>query len=165
MDIVEKYDDVSEEEERFITRRRHFFLTMLTLVKIVHDQQRDNSTNRIRTSILTGRAYMQELLEGAEIQFREICRMNKYIFSLLCNEIKDLHQLKESTRVDTEEMVMMCIYILAKGASNRSAQDRFQHSGETISRRFNEVIDALVSLAPKYISLPPAETPQYILDR
>jgi hypothetical protein len=36
--------------------------------------------------------------------------------------------------VSVEEAVAIFLYIVGRGASNRDAQERFQHSGETISR-------------------------------
>jgi len=41
------------------------------------------------------------------------------------------------------EKVGIFVYVLSKGASNRDAQECFQHSDETISRVFREVLDAM----------------------
>ena len=35
------------------------------------------------------------------------------------------------------------MHVLSKEASNRDAQEHFQHSGETISRAFKEVLNAI----------------------
>jgi hypothetical protein len=45
------------------------------------------------------------------------------------------------------EKVRIFLYTIALGASNRKVQERFQHSGETISRYFNEVLKSVCSLA------------------
>jgi hypothetical protein len=39
--------------------------------------------------------------------------------------------------------VAMFLFTIAVGASNRQVQERFQHSGETISRCFKEVLKSL----------------------
>ncbi|WCJ39611.1 hypothetical protein M5689_020588 [Euphorbia peplus] len=45
------------------------------------------------------------------------------------------------------EKVGIFVWILSKGASNRDAQERFQHSGETVSRIFKEVLDVMDGLS------------------
>jgi adenosyl cobinamide kinase/adenosyl cobinamide phosphate guanylyltransferase len=45
------------------------------------------------------------------------------------------------------------------GASNRQVQERFAHSGETISRCFHEVLEALLLLQDMVIKLLTIETP------
>ena len=39
--------------------------------------------------------------------------------------------------------VVLFVYVLSKGASNRDAQECFKHFGETITRVFKEVFDAM----------------------
>ena len=48
----------------------------------------------------------------------------------------------------------MFLWTVAHSASNRDAQEQFQHSGETVSRYFHEVLEAINSLIPEYIKLP-----------
>ncbi|KNA09332.1 hypothetical protein SOVF_154580 [Spinacia oleracea] len=45
------------------------------------------------------------------------------------------------------EKVGLFVYILSKAQSNRDAHERFQHSGETVSRIFKEVLDAMDGLS------------------
>jgi len=46
------------------------------------------------------------------------------------------------------------MWIVGQGCSNRAAQERFQHSGATISRVFQETVNALYSVANVWITLP-----------
>jgi len=55
--------------------------------------------------------------------------------------------LKPSRRMSVIEKVGMFLYTLALGALNREVQERFQHSGETVSRNFNEVLCSVCLLA------------------
>jgi len=48
-----------------------------------------------------------------------------------------------------------------ENASNRIAQDRYQHSGDTISRVFNNVLDAILKLYPKVVKQPSNDISQY----
>jgi len=41
----------------------------------------------------------------------------------------------------------MFLYTIALGATNRQVQERFQHSGETVSRNFNELLKTICLLA------------------
>lgn len=45
------------------------------------------------------------------------------------------------------EKVGLLVYVLAHGSPNRLTKERFQHSGETVSRVFKEVLNALNGLA------------------
>ncbi|KAH9100740.1 hypothetical protein Ae201684P_006934 [Aphanomyces euteiches] len=67
-----------------------------------------------------------------------------------------------SSRIRIAEKVLICLYILT-GFSNRAAQERFQHIGETISRITCEVLVALSSIQNAYVAQSPSlETPQAI---
>jgi hypothetical protein len=49
---------------------------------------------------------------------------------------------------------MRCLlfsYTCAGNESNRKIQNRFKHSGETISRKFDEVLNALMAMARDFI--------------
>jgi hypothetical protein len=51
------------------------------------------------------------------------------------------------------EKVGIFVYTLAMGASNRDVRERFQHSGETISRAFHEVLEAISGRSSGYKGL------------
>jgi len=69
-------------------------------------------------------------------------RMNLCTFHQLYTDLKNIYGLQPSNRILILKKVGLFVYILSKGASNRDAQERFQHSGETTSRIFREVLDA-----------------------
>ncbi|XP_073266376.1 uncharacterized protein [Populus alba] len=62
-----------------------------------------------------------------------------------------MYGLKPSRRMSVIEKLGMFVYTLALGASNREVQERFQHSGETVSRNFNEVLRSVCLLATHII--------------
>jgi hypothetical protein len=67
--------------------------------------------------------------------------------------------------MSVSEKVAIFLYALTWDASNREVQERFQHSGETISRYFNEVLTIVCSLVVNVIKLEDPEfrnTPQKI---
>jgi hypothetical protein len=77
-------------------------------------------------------------------------------------ELETMYELKPSRQMSVIEKVGMFLYTLALGASNREVQERFQHSGETVSRNFNEVLRSVCVLAadlirpvdPEFIATP-----------
>ncbi|XP_052305353.1 protein ALP1-like [Populus trichocarpa] len=69
----------------------------------------------------------------------------------LCIDLETHHGLKPSRRMSVIEKVAMFLFTIAVGASNRQVQERFQHSGETVSRCFKEVLKSLRLFAVEII--------------
>ena len=91
----------------------------------------------ICTSILNGRSYVIEVLEGNPQVYYDIFCMDKTIFRNLCNELKRLHLLEEDTSiVSIEEVVGTVLFIVGHNADYRLTANRFQHSLKTIQRQF-----------------------------
>ena len=118
----------------------------------------------MHTSSLTGAAYVQEILNGHESLCRRHFRMEAYIFHALVEKLRENEILEDSTIVSLEEKVAIFLYAVAKNASNETLQDRFQHSGQTISRHFGDVLEAITKLASIYIR-PPSLRPHPSLRR
>jgi len=70
--------------------------------------------------------------------------------------------LRASRYVSMEEQLMSFLWIIGHNASNREAQEQFQHSGETISRHFRSVLQAMLQLYHGFVRLPPDITPTRI---
>ena len=73
-----------------------------------------------------------------------------YVFYTLCTELVE-HGLKAINRTGVEEMVAMFLNMVGHGVDNKMIQERFQYSGETISRHFQKVLLACLRLSFKYI--------------
>ena len=58
--------------------------------------------------------------------------------------------------MSVEEPLAIFLKIIGENASNRMAQERFQQSGDTISRVFNKVLDAMVELYTAIVKQPDA---------
>ncbi len=82
---------------------------------------------------MSGSDYVRELLESNERRIQEVLRMPRSTFIELCELMKKKNFLKIQ-RVSIEEQLAIFLHIVGGNCSNRSAQERFQHSGETISR-------------------------------
>ena len=105
-----------------------------------------------RTSALRGDMYAQELRNGSPVRFREVCRMDKHTFRSLMVHLEPY--LEDTIHITANEQVMIFLFIIGHAGSNRLAGERFQHSGETISRYYNLVLKALASLESQLIVQP-----------
>ncbi|KAL0012690.1 hypothetical protein SO802_007798 [Lithocarpus litseifolius] len=97
----------------------------------------------ICTSILSGNSYVHEVLEGNLQVCYNIFRMDKIIFRHLCNELKRLQLLEETGIVSVEEVVGVLLFIVGHNAGFQVTANHFQHSLETIQRRFRRAVHAL----------------------
>lgn len=71
-------------------------------------------------------------------------------FFQLCDELVQ-HGLSPTRTIGIHEMVGMFLNIVGHRVGNRMAQERFQHSAETIHRHFKNVLCACEKLAKEYI--------------
>ncbi|XP_056696268.1 uncharacterized protein [Spinacia oleracea] len=92
------------------------------------------------TSYFTGQRWMIELLNGHETRCFNDLRMYPPLFMQLCTDLETRYGLRPSYRMSIIEKVGIFIYVLAHGAPNKITRERFQHSGETVSRVFKEVL-------------------------
>ena len=107
------------------------------------------------TSPLSRREYISELLScGNENRIQRVLGMKLEVFQFLCLELTKRGSLAPSKFISVEEQVAMFLYAIVRSATNRDIQERFQHSGETVSRYFHAVLQALNELVPDYIKLP-----------
>ena len=95
------------------------------------------------TSSQTGEAWMNEVLNGNPIRSVNAFRMHPNVFLKLCGELESSYGLKSSDKMMVVEKLGIFVYTLALGVSNRDVGDHFQRSGETISRVFHEVLEAI----------------------
>jgi len=68
------------------------------------------------------------------------------IFLALRDWYVDHDYLQPTRYMSVEEPLAIFLKIIGENASNRMAQERFQQSGDMISRVFNKVLDAMVEL-------------------
>ncbi|TXG47151.1 hypothetical protein EZV62_026445 [Acer yangbiense] len=118
------------------------------------------------TSSQTGFIWLMEVLQGNESRCYNMFRMDKHVFVMLLNELENIYKLKGSRNISSAEILGMFLYILGQGIGNRNAQERFQRSGETVSRYFDVMLDILYEMAKvmiKPLDLEFRSTPPEIL--
>ncbi|XP_020976010.1 protein ALP1-like [Arachis ipaensis] len=70
--------------------------------------------------------------------------MDRRVFHALCNMLKVVGKLEPSRNMGVEEMVAIFLYIIAHDVKIRVIKRQFVRSEETISRRFNDVLLAIL---------------------
>ncbi|CAL5323541.1 unnamed protein product [Camellia sinensis] len=112
------------------------------------------------TSILTGHLWMYELFNGHQGRFEDAVSMSKQVFLMLCDTLHSfgLTLPQREHGVPLEEKVAIFICAL-QGMKMKDLQEWFQHSKETLSRHFHEVLKVMIpftavhsrSLTPKQV--------------
>ncbi|KAH7534115.1 hypothetical protein FEM48_Zijuj04G0203000 [Ziziphus jujuba var. spinosa] len=110
-----------------------------------------------------GCGFMTEVLNGHDELCREMFRMDKHVFHKLSDILRQRGMLRDTAGVMIEEQLAIFLNIVGHNERNRVIQERFQHSGETISRHFNNVLKAIKSLSREFLQPPPFTTHQEIL--
>ncbi|KAM5552584.1 hypothetical protein ABKV19_027095 [Rosa sericea] len=110
-----------------------------------------------------GCGFMTEVLNGHDVVFQEMFRMDKNVFHKLCDILRQRGMLRDTAGVMIEEQLGIFLNIIGHNERNRVIQERFHHSGETISRHFNNVLKAVKSLSREFLQTPSPSTPPEIL--
>lgn len=110
-----------------------------------------------------GSGFMTEVLNGHDDLCREMFRMDKHVFRKLSDILRQRGMLRDTSGVMIEEQLAIFLNIIGHNERNRVIQERFQHSGETISRHFNNVLRAIKSLSREFLQPPTHATPLEIL--
>jgi len=108
--------------------------------------------------------FMTEVLNGHGDFCREMLRMDKHVFHKLCDILRQRAMLRDTAGVMIEEQLAIFLNVIGHNERNRVIQERFQHSGETISRHFNNVLKAIKSLSREVLQPPQLKTPPEILN-
>ena len=106
--------------------------------------------NPPRTSILSGMGWLLETLRTPGECHTQL-RMNTEIFLDLHDLLVARYELKPSLHMNTHEMLAIFLFALGGCESNRRLQNKFKHLGETISRKFLEVLECLMLMAKDFI--------------
>lgn len=101
---------------------------------------------------------LNRLYNGTEAHCISELRMRKLVFHKLCAHLRSRGLLVDTLHVTVEEQVAMFIHAVGHNWSNRSIGFEFNRSGETVSRYFNAVLDALCLLARDLIRIKSTET-------
>ena len=112
----------------------------------------------LRQQPIAREGFRRGFLDGLINQNDQTCvdqlRMNIRSFHLLCVLLRNDGRLKEDGLVSVEEQVAMFLHILAHHSKNRVIRFMFKRSGETVSRYFNLVLNAILRLQETLLRAP-----------
>lgn len=106
-----------------------------TIERIFHSMQqvRGGVRQPYHTSILSGQAWVQELLHGHPRRIRTELGVREHVFRQLIFTLYHLGH-RDSKYVTLEEQLAIFLYTCVTGLTSQHVGERFQRSGETISR-------------------------------
>ncbi|GJX42246.1 ALP1-like protein [Tanacetum coccineum] len=146
------------------TRKRRqrqiaFFNLMMTsvvfslwtlIVKYKRDQRRirHSSSRMDRHSILHRYVYESDSVSISQI------RMTRSCFKKLCDMLETYGKLSPSGSMDVDEQVAIFLHMCAHNVENGVMINRFQRSGEMISKCFARVCNAVIRLHPRLLKKP-----------
>ena len=98
----------------------------------------------MRTSILSEKDYMAEVRDDNPTNCHDMFCMTLDLFYHLVDELKHHGYLKEGKgRVEVQESVAIFLNIIGHNTRMWPVADRFQHSTETMDRKFRRVLRAV----------------------
>ena len=117
-------------------------LVALVLAGVYHARRQPRIQHN---SVLTGDLYYREIMNTENVnRFRRVARMDKDTFNLLHANLVD-GGLSNSMYICTGQKILIFLYVL-RGHTNREIDERWQHSGSTISKIIHEVSRCLANI-------------------
>jgi hypothetical protein len=116
------------------------------------DFSEEEAENRIRRQML------RNIYMGPNLYCYDTLRFTKRSFFDLCAMLRERAGLKDTFHVTVEEAVTIVLLVLGHGMKFRLIRSTYRLTLEPISRHFNEVLGAILSLSHEIIKLPDPAT-------
>ncbi|KAK6921273.1 Harbinger transposase-derived nuclease domain [Dillenia turbinata] len=111
-----------------------------------------------------GTKFVDEVLNGQNEQCLENFRMDKHVFYKLCDILQAKGLLRHTNRIKVEEQLAIFMFIIGHNLRTRAVQELFRYSGETISRHFNNVLNAITTISLNFFQPPGSDVPPEIAE-
>jgi hypothetical protein len=108
--------------------------------------------------------FVDEVLNGQNERCCENFRMDKHVFYKLCDILQAKGLLRHTNRIKIEEQLAIFMFIIGHNLRTRAVQELFRYSGETISRHFNNVLNAIMAISLDFFQPPGSNVPPEILE-
>ena len=127
---------------------------LLTGAAALYRQWRRLNPRRLRNSALQGTDYVYEVLNemAGDTRLRQLTGLSRALFDRFVEKVTHTEIVREGAVVSIQESCMIFLAIMHLRLSNRQAQERFQHSGATITASFRAVLMAVNSVRGTYIT-------------
>ncbi|CAL5095669.1 unnamed protein product [Urochloa decumbens] len=101
---------------------------------------------------------LARLIDASDATCIKQLRMSRPVFHKLCSRLKERGLLVDTFHVSVEEQVAIFLYMVGQHHTNASVGFSFWRSGETVSRYFNAVLQAMGQLARDLIYVKSTDT-------
>ena len=108
--------------------------------------------------------HIERIYNGFSDSCVNYIRMRSGAFVKLVSIMRNNRLLKDSRNISVEEQFIMTLNILGHKSKNRIVRSHFIRSGETVSRYFNKVLQAIICLRGRYMRQAINDTPQEIVN-
>ncbi|KAL0301402.1 UNVERIFIED_CONTAM: hypothetical protein Sradi_6417000 [Sesamum radiatum] len=115
-----------------------------------------------RPSEIKGTKFVDDVLKGPNESCLENFRMDKHVFYKLCDMLHTKGLLRHTNRIKIEEQLAIFMFIVGHNLRTRAVQELFRYSGETISRHFNNVLSAIMTVSLDFFQPPKSDVPPEI---
>ncbi|CAN0857902.1 hypothetical protein LINGRAHAP2_LOCUS6982 [Linum grandiflorum] len=115
-------------------------------------------------SLANGTKFVDEVLSGRSDRCLENFRMDKQVFYKLCDILQAKGLLRHTSRIKIEEQLAIFLFIIGHNLRTRAVQELFRYSGETISRHFNNVLNAIMGISLEFFNPPGSDIPPEIFE-
>ena len=139
------------------TARRHSYLLFLDSMARLYRRFKRRYPRDLRDSLLQGEDWTTEVMyeNAGETRMKEQMGLPKGLFDKLVDDLTNHASLRDGQILLSVEQVAIFCCMMRQGLSNRQTQERFQHSGYTVSHVFNRMVEHMGELMPIWIR-PPA---------
>ncbi|KAL6571159.1 hypothetical protein OROHE_002802 [Orobanche hederae] len=103
--------------------------------------------------------YIDSLINRSNRTCLSQLRISKISFHMLCATLAERNLLKPTLHVLVEHQVTMFLHAIAHNVRNYTVSSRFFRSGETVSRYFDAVLTAILTLRDEYLVQPQNDSP------
>lgn len=152
--LVSEVPSLSSEEEELIIEE----IEGRIIQDLLKDERRRHRIPR-NTFHVKGHEWVMHVLTGHHMRCKDEFRVSCQIFRSLTRVLKENTGLQNTRNTTVEEQLAMFLLVLGHGATNRHLMERFQHSGETISRFVGGVLDHVLHLQKNLIHMPTVDAP------
>lgn len=114
------------------------------------------------TSEPKGTRFVNDVLKGPNESCMDNFRMDKHVFYKLCDMLRNRGLLRHTNRIKIEEQLAIFMFIIGHNLRTRAVQELFKYSGETISRHFNNVLNAIITVSLDFFQSPNSDVPPAI---
>ncbi|XP_030455467.1 protein ANTAGONIST OF LIKE HETEROCHROMATIN PROTEIN 1 [Syzygium oleosum] len=134
------------------------------------DDEKDGAFENLTPKALSpevasdGAKFVDEVLNGQNECCLDNFRMDKNVFYKLCNILQSRGLLRHTNRIKIEEQLAIFLFIIGHNLRTRAVQELFRYSGETISRHFNNVLNAIVAISLDFFQPPGSDVPREVLE-